>query len=298
MTQYSPAPRIEHKPGADLMELSDNILAAMIGAGATVTAALFQLFSAFNAKGRPDAKPRRGTTFRSVLAVLALMVASAAAGFFYSELLKQRGAEDVVALRQELRELKELTASSARKAEEPEPPAEVLRVAAVEDAAPADAGGHVESIVYVPACRRMGDAGVVGSVCTEADAQRVALCGSIPSYARSYRIEMFAQRNAVQDPWEQHRIDLENDLGGARFTGRSFEYAQGDEMKAVCTTFLQWSSDHPHIARIVVQYGFDDPLESAAASTAESSPLDSTSVPAVLAADPSAPAPQATSFVR
>lgn len=282
------------------MELSDNIITALIGAGATVTAALFQLFSVFSAKGKQDAKPRRGLTLRSVVAVFALMVASAAAGFFYSELLKQRNSEDIAAMRQELRELKELTASSVRKVEEPERPVEVVRVSASENAAPAGAGGQVESIVYVPACRRMGDLAVMGGACTEADAQRVALCASIPSYARNYRIELFTQRDALQHPWQQHRVALESDLGGARFTGRSFEYAQGDEMKAVCTTFLQWSSDHPHIARIVVHYDFGDSFELPAAFPPEPTPLDSAprTVPAVLAADPPAPAPQAASFVR
>jgi hypothetical protein len=282
------------------MELSDNIITAMIGAGATVTAALFQLFSALSAKGKPDAKPRRGLTLRSIVAVLVLMMASAAGGFFYSELLKPGDSGDIASLRQELRELRELTASSARNVEGPEPSAELVHVAVPEDPTPADAGGQVESIVYVPACRRIGDPAIVGSVCTEAEAQRVALCASIPSYARTYRIELFTQRDALQHPWEQHRVDLESDLGGARFTGRSFEYAQGDEKKAVCTTFLQWSSEHPHIARIVVHYGFGDALDVPSASPPERTPLDSApaAVSTALAVDPPAPAPQTASFVR
>ena len=47
---------------------------------------------------------------RSMLAVLALMIASAVGGFLYSELLKQRDGEDLRAMRMELRELKELAA--------------------------------------------------------------------------------------------------------------------------------------------------------------------------------------------
>lgn len=276
------------------MGLSETILAAMIGAMATVSAALFQIFSAFKARGKIDVKPRRGTTLRSIVAVLALMVASAGGGFLYSELLKQRNSEDILAMRQELRELKELTASSMRKVDQPVAVPEALRVAASDESVPGDAGGHAESIVYVPACRRPADAGVTGAACTETDAQRVALCGSIPSYARAHRIELFAQRDAVQRPWDQHRVGLEDDLGGARFTGRSFEYAQGEDMKAVCTSFLQWSSDHPYIARVVVQYGFGEMAEPLAAPV-ESPPA---ALPAVMAVEPQAVAPQAASFVQ
>jgi hypothetical protein len=271
------------------MGLSETILAAMIGAAATMTTALFQIFSAFKARGKVDVKPRRGTTLRSIIAVLALMVASAGGGFLYSELLKQRASEDILAMRQELRELKELTASSIRKPDEPSAPAELMHVAASEEDSPRDAGGSAESIVYVPACRRSAGPGV----CTEADAQRVALCGSIPSYARAHRIELFAQRDAVQHPWDQHRAGLEDDLGGARFTGRSFEYAQGAELKAVCTSFLQWSSDHPHIARVVVHYGFGDAVE-LPAPAAEPAPA---AIPTVMVSEPPVVAPQAASFV-
>src|SRR5262249_51036639 len=110
----------------------------------------------------------------------------------------------------------------------------------------------VESVVYVPACRT----DVATAVCGESDAQRIALCGTIPAYARVDRIELFAQPDAMQHPWDQHQVNFEQDLGGARFTGNSFEYAQGTDHKAVCVNFMQWSSEHPHIARIVVQFGY------------------------------------------
>ena len=51
-----------------------------------------------------------GTTARSILSILALMVASAAGGFLYSEFLKQRNAEDMRAMRDELKDLRALIA--------------------------------------------------------------------------------------------------------------------------------------------------------------------------------------------
>ena len=241
------------------MGLSETILAAMIGAVATVSGALFQLFMAWRSR-KVDSRPKKGTTARSLLSILALMVASAAGGFLYSEFLKQRNAEDLRAMREELKDMRAMIAQGRDQVHGTDPPASqpagmVMPVAmdgeGVEDT--------VESIAYVPACRRTDTA----TACAEADAQRIALCGTVPAYARIERIELFAQPDAVQQPWESHKATLEQDLGGARFTGKSFEYAQANELKAVCVNFTQWSSEHPHIARIVVQYGFGDAPQSA-----------------------------------
>jgi hypothetical protein len=242
------------------MGLSETILAAMIGAIATVSAAIFQIFSSIKARNnKPEVKPRKGSTMRSILAVMSLMVASAVGGFLYSELLKQRDGEDLRAMRAELRELKELTTASRAaptpvvlaESEAQTPDAAILPVALGQDAR------RVESVAYVPACRRPANTEVsVG--CSENDAQRIALCSSIPAYARIENIDLFAQPDAVQKPWDEYRAALEQDIGGARFTGKSFEYAQSTELKAVCVNFVQWSSEHSHIARIVVSYGFGE----------------------------------------
>ncbi len=243
------------------MGISETIMAAMIGALATVTTALFQLFSTIKEKrgssSKVDSRPKKGSTMRSVLAVLALMVASAAGGFLYSELIKQRADEDISAMRSELKEVRALIASEKEAARmerakllEPEEQAAVspLTMAASMEGV----SDSVESVVYVPACRAIGPS----AVCGEQDAQRIALCGTIPSYARVDGIHLFAQPDAMQHPWDRHQVSFEQDLGGARFTGNSFEYAQGADSKAVCVNFMQWSSEHPHIARVVVQFGF------------------------------------------
>jgi len=277
------------------MDLSETILAAMIGAVATVSAAIFQIFSSIKSAKKIEVKPRKGSTMRSILAVLALMVASAVGGFLYSELLKQRDSEDLRAMRDELRELKDL----ARAAREPvqmvaqtpvEPPAELLPVAHPTTAQ------QVESVAYVPACRKPANG--EGSTCSEADAQRIALCGSIPAYARIERIELFAQPDAVQKPWAEHRAALDQDLGGARFTGKSFEYAQSADTKAVCVNFMQWSSEHSHIARVVLNYGFgaDPKAEPAILEQPAEVGLQSASE-SIIAADPAPAMTQPASFV-
>jgi hypothetical protein len=263
-----------------------------------VSAALFQIVTAIKSRSKVDIKPKRGSTMRSILAVLALMVASAVGGFLYSELLKQRDGEDLRAMRMELRELKELTTAARA-------PAHSLMQSPMDVATPAPAQTspamnvnvaqvpqRAESVAYVPACRRAAVDGQISAGCSEAEAQRIALCGSIPAYARIEAIDLFAQPDAVQKPWEEHRASLEQDIGGARFTGKSFEYAQSSELKAVCVNFMQWSSEHSHIARIVVNYAFGD-AEPPASSVEQ--PISG--VPAVIAAETLPALPQQATFV-
>jgi hypothetical protein len=275
------------------MGLSETILAAMIGAVATVSAALFQIYTSFRQRGKVDTRPKKGSASKSVLAVLSLMVASAAGGFLYSELIKQRAGEDMRAMRQELKDLTALIAEGKHKARETAftalPPPAAVDVSMETQSGAASA----ESVVYVPACRRSEAAGP----CVESDAQRIALCGTVPAYARVERINLFVQPDAVQHPWDQHRAELDQDLGGARFTGQSFEYAQGQDLKAVCVNFMHWSSDNPHIARIQVEYRFGaaaEPIDAHSVAPAEAVPVQA---PAVIAADTlPAAMPQAASL--
>lgn len=273
------------------MGLSETIMAAMIGAIATVTAALFQLSMAWRARSKVEIKPRRGMTARSILAVLALMTASAAGGFLYSELIRQRSGEEMRAMREELKDLRALIAGSRDQMSDTRtvPDADAARPSSLpailstsSDRDTVATVHSVESIVYVPACRR-GDA---AGPCDEADGQRIALCGTIPSYARVDGIELFAQPDAVQHPWDSHRITFEQDVGGARFTGNSFEYAQADDLKAVCVNFMHWSSEHPHIARVLVRYGFGTPPGVTQPPTAPAAPAaqpEASGAPAIIA---------------
>jgi hypothetical protein len=283
------------------MGLSETVLAAMIGAIATVSTALFQLFSALRSSQKADPRIKRGSTARSLLSVLALMVASGVGGFLYSEFLKQRSAEEMRAMRDELREVKELAAMAAGRVPTATAvaTADMLPVVAsgltppVAATASVPMRGSAESLVYVPACSRpIPVEGAGATSCAEAEAQRVAVCSIVPAPASIQTLELFAQPDAVQQPWERHAAALEQDLGGARFTGKSFEYAQSDTGKAVCVNFMHWSSDHPHLARLVVHYvvGNDDDIMGPVVPPAETPSLP-------LTADSAEAAPQSASFI-
>src|SRR5690606_11130206 len=127
--------------------------------------------------------------------MFALMVASAAGGFLYSELLKQRHSEDIRAMRQELKELKrelmqDLSAVAATRTSVTAQPTE-SRDSMVASVAPGLQPAHLgparssaESIAYMPACLAQD----VGAQCEESDAQRIALAArsrATPRCARS-----------------------------------------------------------------------------------------------------------------
>jgi hypothetical protein len=293
------------------MGLSETIVAAMIGAIATVSTALFQIFTALRTRNKVDVKPRRGSAMRSVLAVLALMVASAAGGFLYSELLRQRGGEEIRAMRQELRELHDLTAATVRERGNQEvhinAPADVPVITNVplltnvSEAAPSQepVSGSTESVAYIPACRRgalVNTAATSESVdCSESDAQQIALCGTIPAAARVEQIQLFAQPDALRQPWSQHAASVGQDVGGARFTGKTFEYAQSDDLKSVCVNFMHWSGEHPHIARILVQYRLGAESESASSAAVDAAPVMTQTL---INTDPTKAAPGAAAFAN
>jgi|GEM_PF-1224921 hypothetical protein len=287
------------------MGLSETIVAAMIGAIATVSTALFQIFTALRTRNNVHVKPRRGSAMRSILAVLALMVASAAGGFLYSELLRQRGGEEIRAMRQELRELHDLTAATVRERDNQHIPikaaVDVPVITNVSEAALSQdpVSGSSESVAYVPACRRgalVNTAATNESVdCSESDAQQIALCGTIPAAARVEQIQLFAQPDALRQSWSQHAATVGQDVGGARFTGKTFEYAQSDDLKSVCVNFVHWSGEHPHIARILVRYRLGAESESASPVAADATPVMTQTL---INADTTQAAPGAVSLVN
>lgn len=270
------------------MDLSETIVAAMIGAIATISTALFQLFSAFKSSDKADPKIQRRSKWRSLLSIAALMVVSAVGGFLYSEFREQAGAADVRALRDELREVHELAVKAAGR--QPAAVAAAVQSVVLPMTAPQ---GSAEALIYVPACRPlMASEGT--RECGEADAQRVALCGTIPAQARIEALELYAQADGLQGRWADHVVLLEQDLGGARFSGKSFAYAQ-DQQRAVCVSFLQWSSAHPYLARLVVRYGAE--LVGPVLNTIEGPPPElSKPIVPVIAVDSTVLAPHAASL--
>ena len=239
------------------MDLSETILAAMIGAAATMATAMFQLFLMFRARSKQESKPKRGSGMRSLLLVFAIVLASAVGGFAYSELRAERAREDIRGLRAELSEqFKELAASSAARLDQLRgltgDSSGLLTFAAARS--PLESG-VAESIAQVPACNSQPPAfGNQPVACAERDADRLALCAIVPAQSAVQEVQLFARAADSGSAWDGSRIAFDQDAGGVRFTGAPFELAEGSEAKAVCANVEHWNSERAHALRLVVLY--------------------------------------------
>lgn len=233
------------------MNLSETVIAAMIGAGATVATATFQLFMAFRSR-KADSRPKRGSGLRSVLAVLGLVLGAAVAGFGYSELRVQREREQSRAMEQRISDrLQELADVQLAQLRNGNAAAAPLLAAAGDTPVLA----RSEVMANISACRSQtlpygGDP--VG--CDAANSNRVALCASVPSQASVLEVQLYAHADGESAGWEESRVSVDQDIGGARFVDSIYEVAQGADRKAVCARFLQWNSGHGHVARVVALY--------------------------------------------
>ncbi|HJS21802.1 MAG TPA: hypothetical protein VJ764_04030 [Steroidobacteraceae bacterium] len=247
------------------MGLSETILAAMIGAGATMLTALSQLMLSLRAKAKAESRPKRNA-MRSLMWMVALLVASAVGGFAYSELRAERTREDTRELRQELTDqLQALVASTAKLellgGEDSSDLASLTSAAAIEQA--------TESVVHVPACQPKTLAlGNDATGCEEADARPVELCVDVPAGAHVAAIELYARSDATFADWADNGVTLNEDFGGGRFAPSTFAYPSVAEVRAVCTKLVHWSSAHGHVARMVVRYAITATLNTAQATVA------------------------------
>ena len=226
------------------MNLSEPVMAAMIGALATVCTAVFQLMVTWRKAGQEKSKARGG--LGSLLWMLTLMTAAAVGGFAYAEYRAQGSRGDAALLREELqRELTALSASTAR----------------LEKLAPAGSSAQqgrldgLAALVTLPACKgpQVGFA-TERPACTEQDALQIAVCAPVPAGASVTGVELFARPEDSQQPWNEARVTAGQDLHGGRFAASHFERQDTDGSKQVCQSFVHWSSDKGRTVRILVRY--------------------------------------------
>jgi len=225
------------------MGISESIIAASIGATATLSAAVFQLYTAHRLKSKADQRRRRTTTLRSAAAIVALMAVSATGGYLFAEFRLQHAIDDVRTVHEELRgmrdevnaELQTLTKTTEH----------LTPTRSVDGEPTAD----VEATLLAAGCE--------DQACDETRAARVALCAAVPASAQVGDVVLYvgdAPLLPSGDPAERQyrRVQFDEDAGGAKFTGAPFELARSETRRTLCVDFVHWSRD-PHFARIAVQ---------------------------------------------
>jgi len=228
-------------------------MASLIGAGATVLAALVQLRISWRKelrereRGQPiSKKTRRGP----VALVLALMIAAAVGGFALSQYLMSWREGDRDALRTELQaKLDQISATAARleqaRLNEYQQMEMGIRRA---DALRLGEEGATGSVVVGP-CRPE-----VGGKCTEKTAVRVSVCARVPASASVKEVVLYTRFEDSQQPWLNARVQAGQDAGQARFLEKFYERPDVDGAKQVCQGFEQWNGEKARLARILVKY--------------------------------------------
>src|SRR5256885_13856947 len=240
----------------DFSHLSEPLMASMIGALATVAAALVQLRISWRKemkereRGQPiTKKTRRGP----VIVVFALLIAAAVGGFALSQYFVSLREGDRDTLRADLQsKLSEINATAmrleqARTNERRQIETEVQRA----DASHLGEEGAMASVVVGP-CRAEGIAGAKQE-CTEQSALRVAICARVPASATVKEVQLYVRAANSKQPWDEARVQAGQDAEQARFAEKFTERPDGDA-KQVCQGFANWSGGKSRIARILVKY--------------------------------------------
>lgn len=239
------------------MTLSEPVRAALIGATVTIVVSLLQL--AVNARRqaaeRAAGKPASRKT-GNWLATFALMLASAVAGYAFSEYQQFRDRADNRLLREEMQmRLKDIGAVAAR-----------LERAGVQGGGVAEAELRlaaerqrgvegVAAVINLPACRGAPAAmGQAATGCTPASAPRSTLCSIVPVSAIVTGVQLYLRPEASRQPWAEAMVQSGEEVGGAMFVEDFFERGREGDTKEVCMEVVNWSGDAGRSARIVVKY--------------------------------------------
>jgi len=227
--------------------ISETVLAALIGASATMVTAMFHLVSSFKSQGTD--RRTKGGGVKSLLWMLALMLASAVGGFAYAEYRSQETRDETHALRMELRQQLQTIIAATTRIEQGHG-----SVSGNSDGRRGADG--VATVVNLPACKgaQVGFA-TDRPNCAEQDAVQVALCTPMPANAKVTSAEFFSRPDDSQQAWNDARVTPGQDIGGGRFAVAPVERPDSDGTKQVCYAFSHWNSQKGRTLRVLVKYG-------------------------------------------
>lgn len=225
------------------MGMSETVIAAIIGAIATVSTAIVQLF-----RNRPpsDSRPKK-SRMRSVVATIALMIGCIVGGYAWSTLRAASAREELRAAMQA-----ELNEFATRQAAQ-------LEAARAAGAARSALAGHAgpgvaESFVNLPACRIETLPDEVGPVtCTEQTAHTVALCAAVPAASPVANVRVLARVPGSEEPWNERNAGTTT-LGSLRMSSDTHEYPISPELRSVCLDVANYSVEDTLAVRLVVEY--------------------------------------------
>jgi hypothetical protein len=236
------------------MGISETIVAAIIGALATMLTAIVQLIR--NRSTSDGSKPKKNR-IRSLTATIALMIGCIVGGYAWSSLRAVSAKEDLKAT-MESEFTKQFAALAARQNPQTANSANGGGANTSGAAIPARNGkaGTAESLAHLPPCRIHSQPDEVGPVtCTESMAQPIALCASIPSAAHTTNVRIQARVPNSESSWQERDAGAPT-LGSLHIAAASAEYPVSADQKSVCTDISNYSVDDTLAVRVIVEYAF------------------------------------------
>jgi hypothetical protein len=232
------------------MDLSETILAAIIGALATMGTAIFQLV---RNRAPAETRPKKNRV-RSSFAIVALVFGAMVGGYFWSELRSVGAKDEIAALRADLKlaAREAATPSALDAAEQTNSP---NTDSAVTPTSHGDAGS-AESVAHLPPCRVTTQAEEAGpTACTATLATTVAICAVVPSNAHTTAVRVQARVPKSETPWLERNAGAPT-LGDLHIAAESTEYPASVEKRSVCLDVANWSVEDTLAVRVIVDYGF------------------------------------------
>ncbi len=249
-------------PGLTLFnELSPNVIGALIGAGATLIAALINLRIAWRRevldrlqRSRSTARGRRGL----LLAITILVAAAAVGGYAGALYVMQRDRQHTAAMRAELHEqIAQIKEAAARFGE-----ARLAERAALETEAQLLAERRrgaegVAATARIAPCRPPAGGGstpVEVPACAESDATQVTVCTSIPLSADLVEVTPQARFDGDAADWSERRLPLGARLTNARLAAQPFDRSESGATRQVCLEAWSWDAQRALDVRLLVKY--------------------------------------------
>jgi hypothetical protein len=225
------------------MDLSETIVAAIIGALATMATAIFQLIRNRAPEG---AKPKKNR-MRSLLATIALIIGCVVGGYAWSSLRAVSATEEMRATMKA--EFAEQFAALATRQSEARAQGEALQASHGQ-------AGSAESLAQLPPCTVDAHPDEVGPVtCTDRVAQTIALCAAVPAASHTKNVRVLARVPKSESPW------LERDggaptLGSLRIADAPVESPVSADQRSVCLDVSNRSVEDTLAVRVIVDYEF------------------------------------------
>ena len=229
------------------MGLSETIVAAIIGALATMATAIVQLIR----NRAPDQSRPKKNRMRSLLATIALMIGCIVGGYAWSALRAVSAKEELQATMQA--EFTRQFAEFAARQSAPAAPAPGSDGAAV--AANNAGAGKSEAVAQLPPCRITAHADEVGPVtCTDRIAQSIALCAAVPASSETTAVHVQARVPGSEAAWEERDAGAAT-LGSLHIGNAPTESPISPEQRAVCLDMANHSVEDTLAVRLIVEYG-------------------------------------------